>query len=111
MLVLLIGLILVTQFDTLAAITARAWAGMILLFLASMVVGWVCGTGGAAVRKASALTAAARNAAVGLVIATGNFAGTPAVTAVVAYGLVSMLGTLGCGMLFGRLSKRSGRLG
>jgi BASS family bile acid:Na+ symporter len=104
MLVILIGLILATQFDTLAAIRARGWAGMAALFAASVTIGWVCGTRDAATRKASALTTAARNAAVGLAIATGNFAGTPVVTAVVAYGLVCMLGTLGCGMLFGRLA-------
>ena len=48
------------------------------------------------------MTTATRNVAVGLVIATSNFAGTPAVTAVVAYGLVSILGALGCALLFGR---------
>ncbi len=104
MLVVLIGLILVTQFDTLAAIRATAWVGMFVLFLGSIAIGWVCVTGNAATRKASALTTAARNAAVGLVIATGNFAGTPAVMAVVAYGLVSMLGTLVGGMAFGRFA-------
>ncbi|HEY1376611.1 MAG TPA: bile acid:sodium symporter [Gemmataceae bacterium] len=104
LLAVLIGLILATQFDTLAAIRAGAWVGMLVLFLASVAIGWVCVTGGGATRKASALTTAARNAAVGLAIATGNFAGTPAVTAVVAYGLVSMLGTLAGGVVFGRLA-------
>ena len=45
------------------------------------------------------MTTATRNVAVGLVIAASNFAGTPAVTAVVAYGLVSILGALGCAPL------------
>ena len=107
LLLVLIGLILVTQFDTLAAIRVRGWVGMSVLFLGSLAVGWLCGQGDVATRKASALTTAARNAAVGLVIATGDFAETPAVTAVVAYGLVSMLGTLGCGVLFGRLAASS----
>ena len=48
------------------------------------------------------MTTGPRNAAVGLAIATGNFANTPAVTAVVAYGLVSMLGTLGFALDLGR---------
>jgi BASS family bile acid:Na+ symporter len=107
MLLVLIGLILVTQFDTLAAIHARGWAGMAVLFLGSLAIGWLCGAGDVATRNASALTTAARNAAVGLAIATGNFAGKPVVTAVVAYGLVSMLGTLGCAALIGSLSRRS----
>src|SRR5438874_731700 len=79
LLLVLIGLILVTQFDTLAAIRVRGWVGMSVLFLGSLAVGWLCGQGDVATRKASALTTAARNAAVGLVIATGNFAETPAV--------------------------------
>jgi BASS family bile acid:Na+ symporter len=108
LLLVLIGLIVVTQFDMLAAIRARAWAGMAALFATSLAIGWLCGTGGAATRKASALTAAARNAAVGLAIATGTFAGTPVVTAVVAYGLVSMLGTLGCAVVAGRFGSRGG---
>jgi BASS family bile acid:Na+ symporter len=101
LLVVLLSLILVTQFDTLAAIRARGWAGMSALFIGSLAIGWLCGAGDAATRKASALTTAARNAAVGLAIATGNFPGTAVVTAVVAYGLVSMLGTLGCAVLLG----------
>jgi BASS family bile acid:Na+ symporter len=102
MLLVLIGLILVTQFDTLADIRARGWLGMGILFVASLALGWWCGTGDRATRQASALTTAARNAAVGLAIATDAFAGTPVVTAVVAYGLVSMLGTLGCAVWLGR---------
>ena len=45
-------------------------------------------------------TTGARNAAVALVIVSSNFAGTPAVTAVIAYALVSILGTLLCAFLF-----------
>jgi bile acid:Na+ symporter, BASS family len=107
MLIVLIGLILVTQFDTLAAIRARGWAGMSVLFVGSLAIGWLCGSGDVPTRNTSALTTAARNAAVGLAIATGNFAGKPVVTAVVAFGLVSMLGTLGCAALIGSLSGRS----
>jgi BASS family bile acid:Na+ symporter len=51
-----------------------------------------------------ALTTASRNVAVGLVIVTSNFADTPAVTAVVAFGLMSIVGTLGCAFLFRKLS-------
>jgi BASS family bile acid:Na+ symporter len=46
------------------------------------------------------LTTASRNIAVGLVIVTSNFADTPAVTAVVAYGLISIVGTFGCAFVF-----------
>jgi len=40
------------------------------------------------------LTTSLRNVGVGLVIATGIFAGTPAVTAVLVYGLFEVLGSL-----------------
>jgi BASS family bile acid:Na+ symporter len=79
---------------------------MILLLLASLAVGWLCGGRDVAIRKALAVTTAARNAAVGLVIVTSNFAGTPAVTAVVAYALVSILGALGFGVLSGKVAAK-----
>jgi BASS family bile acid:Na+ symporter len=102
MLLILIGLLLVTEYGTLSVIKLRGWNGMILLFVSSLAIGWLCGGSDAATRRASALVAAARNAAVALVITTGNFADTPAVTAVVSYGLVSILGTFACGMLLGK---------
>ena len=40
------------------------------------------------------LTTGLRNVGVGLVIATGIFAGTPAVTATLIYGLIGVLGSL-----------------
>jgi len=38
-----------------------------------------------------ALTTSLRNVGVGLVIVTGNFAGTPAVSAALSYGIVEVL--------------------
>lgn len=100
MLLTLVALIIATQFETLAAIRTKAWMGMSLLLLASLGIGWLCGGPGVTTRKALALTTATRNVAVALVIAQGNFANTPAVTAVVAYGLVSTLGALGVAIGF-----------
>ena len=45
-------------------------------------------------RKAMTLATSLRNVGVGLVIATGAFAGTPAVTATLIYGLFEVLGSL-----------------
>lgn len=104
LLVILIGLIVAAQHQTLAAIRPRGWTGMSLLLLASLGIGWFCGGPDLANRKTMAVTTVARNAAVGLVIATSSFAGTPAVTAVVAYGLFSIVGALGCALLFSRFS-------
>ena len=70
--------------------------------MASLGLGWSCGGPDLASRKALATTTATRNVAVGLVIAASDFSGTPAI-AVVAYGLVSILGALGCALLLGRL--------
>jgi BASS family bile acid:Na+ symporter len=41
-----------------------------------------------------ALTTSLRNVGVGLVIATGSFAGTAAVTAALAYGIFEIVGSL-----------------
>jgi BASS family bile acid:Na+ symporter len=114
MLLVLVGLIVAAQYETLAAIRLRGWTGMTLLLLASLGIGWLCGGPDAAIRRTMALTTATRNAAVGLVIVTSNFAKTPAVTAVVAYALVSTLGALAIATLLGRfvpLQRRSAPAG
>jgi BASS family bile acid:Na+ symporter len=103
LLLALVGAIVATQFGMLAAIRPRGWSGMGLLLMASLGLGWSCGGPDIASRKALASTTATRNVAVGLVIAAGDFPNTPAATAVVAYGLVSILGALGCALLLGRL--------
>jgi BASS family bile acid:Na+ symporter len=105
LLVCVVGLIVATHYETLAAIRVRGWTGMTLLLLASLVIGWFCGGRDVGTRKALAATTATRNAAVGLLIVMRSFADTPAVTAVVAYGLLSILGTLGCTLLFTRLTR------
>jgi bile acid:Na+ symporter, BASS family len=102
LLLALVGVIVAAQHEMLTAIRLRGWVGMSLLLVASLGIGWFCGGRDLAIRKALSLTTAARNVAVALVIAGSNFAGTPAVTAVVAYGVVSILGTLGGAALCGR---------
>lgn len=94
-------LLLIDQYETLADIRMRGWLGMLLLLAASLAIGWLCGGPSLATRKSLSLTTSARNAAVGLVIASQSFAGTPAMPAVVAFALVSTLGTLGCALYWG----------
>jgi BASS family bile acid:Na+ symporter len=106
--VLLLGavaLILVREFPTLALIRLRGWFGMLLLLAASLVLGWLCGGPERGTQRTMALTTAARNAAVALVIVSSNFAGTPAMTAVVAYSLVSIFGAIGCAILLARIPR------
>jgi BASS family bile acid:Na+ symporter len=97
-----VGLILVTQFGMLTTIRLVGLVGMMTLLIASLAAGWLLGGPGRDNRKAMTLTTALRNVGVGLVIATGAFAGTPAVTAVLAYGLVAILGSLLLAVGWGR---------
>jgi bile acid:Na+ symporter, BASS family len=107
---LLVGVILAIlarEYPTLEMIRWRGWIGMFLLLAASLGIGWICGGPRRATRKTLAVTSAARNAAVGLVIVSKNFADTPAVTAVVAYSLFSILATLGCAFLLAAVPESS----
>ncbi len=106
LLVAVVGLIVAAQHQMLAAIRLRAWAGMSLLLLASLAIGCLCGGTRAANRKAMAVTTMTRNAAVSLVIVNSSFANTPAVGAVVAYGLFSSLGALGFAFIVRRFDGR-----
>jgi predicted Na+-dependent transporter len=93
------ALILATQYHTLEVFRPRVWIGIMLLLAASLGKGRLCGGPARATRRTLAVAAGVRNAAVGLVIVSANFAGTPAVTAVVGYALVSVFGTLGWTLL------------
>jgi BASS family bile acid:Na+ symporter len=94
--------ILITQFHMLMDIRLRGFAGMLLLLAASLVIGWLMGGRGSDDRRTMALTTALRNVGVGLVIVTGNFAGTPAVSAALAYGIVEVFGSLLVALWWGR---------
>jgi BASS family bile acid:Na+ symporter len=89
-----LGVILIADFHLLTEIRPRGFVEMLALLIASWVAGWLLGGSDPAIRKGMILTTALRNVGVGLVIASGAFAGTPALTAVVAYGLFTMVGTL-----------------
>src|SRR5262245_370134 len=99
---LAVGLILVGQFRLLAEIRPIGFVGMLALLVASWAAGWLLGGSGSDDRKAMTLTTSLRNAGVGLVIATGAFAGTAAVTATLAYGLFAVVGSLFLALWWGR---------
>ena len=96
------GLILATQFSMLLDIRVRGFVGMLILLVASLIIGWLAGGGGREVRRTMALTTALRNVGVGLVIVTANFSGTPAVSAALAYGIVEVFGSLLVAFWWGR---------
>jgi BASS family bile acid:Na+ symporter len=92
--VVAVGFIVVAHFDLFWEVPPRAFLGMLALLLASWCAGWVLGGPGTENRKTMTLTTSLRNVGVGLVIATGTFAGTPAVAAVLVYGLFEVAGSL-----------------
>ena len=99
---LTVGLILCAQFRLFTEIRLRGYVGMLVLLFASFAAGWLLGGPGTANRKAMTLTTSLRNVGVGLVIATSNFATTAAVTAVLAYGLLAIFGSVLLAWAWGR---------
>lgn len=91
---LVVVLILFAQCHLLQEIRPRGFLGMFVLLIASWAAGYSLGGPASDTRSAMTLTTSLRNVGVGLVIATGSFAGTPAVTAVLAYGILEILGSL-----------------
>jgi BASS family bile acid:Na+ symporter len=96
--------VLVVYFPLLAEIRLRGYLGMLALLTASWAAGWLLGGPASDIRRALALTTSLRNVGVGLVIATGNFGGTAAVTAVLAYGIFEIGGSLLLALMWGRIS-------
>jgi BASS family bile acid:Na+ symporter len=94
--------ILFVHFQMLSEIRLRGYIGMTALLIGSWAAGWLLGGPGRELRKSMALTTSLRNVGVGLVIAAGSFAGTPAVTAVVAYGILEIIGSLLLALAWGR---------
>ena len=87
-------LILIAHHPTLRLIRPRGFFGMLSLLAASLAIGWLLGGKNPQDRTALSLTTSLRNVGVGLVIANGAFVGTAVVTAVVAYALVELVGSL-----------------
>ena len=75
---------------------------MLILLVASLAIGWLAGGPGRNDRRTMTLTTSLRNVGLGLVIVTGNFAGTPAVSAVLAYAIVEVLGSLAVALWWAR---------
>lgn len=95
--------ILVAQFDMLTAIPLRALAGMLALVLAGVAAGWLLGGPDRGDRTATAMATSVRNVGVSLVIATGSFPGTPAVTAATAFAIFQTVAVALIAVGWGRL--------
>jgi len=100
-------LVFYTQFDSLLKIRFFEFIGLLLLTISSVAVGWVLGGPDRAGRKGMALTTGVRNNGLGVAIATGSFAGTPAVAAAAVFGVVGILSTLVFAVVWGKLAQAS----
>jgi BASS family bile acid:Na+ symporter len=94
----------------LTAIRPAGFAGMVVLLSASLASGWLVGGPDPGRRKAVALATSLRNVGVGLVIATESFAGTPAISAALAYGIVEIVGSVLLAVMWGRSMAAGGPL-
>jgi len=84
----LLTLIIVAQFQTLAEIHATGYFGMLCMVFATLVAGRVVTRRGEeSITRSMVLTTSVRNVGVGLVIATTSFPGTAAVTSATAYAI------------------------
>src|SRR5262249_26243307 len=102
----LLTLILYVQQDMLLGLPLRAVFGMLPLVLAAVAAGWLLGMPGAANRTAMTMATAVRNVGVSLVIATGSFAGTEAVTSTTAFGIFQTLVMTLIALVWGRVASR-----
>jgi BASS family bile acid:Na+ symporter len=100
----LVALILVTQFKMLRQIRISGYFGMSVMVSAMLLAGWVMGGPGGDQRKTMAITTAARNVGVGLVIVASSFPGTPAVTAATAFALFQIMAVVLVAGAWGRFS-------
>lgn len=105
-----ISIVFVVYFPLMAEIRLRGYVAMSALLAASCAAGWLLGGPGNGNRKALMLTTSLRNVGVGLVIVTGNFAGTAAVTAVLAYGIFEIIGSVLLALACGRVGCGTSRL-
>ena len=89
-----LAFILTSQFPRLLDVVRPGGIlAMLVLLGVSLGAGWSAGGQRSGDRRAVALTTAIRNVGLGLMITAGAFAGTPAATTVLIYGLVQLLGS------------------
>jgi bile acid:Na+ symporter, BASS family len=99
----LLTVIVVVQFRTLADIHVRGYIGMLCLVLATLVAGLlVTKRGQADIAKSMVLTTSVRNAGVSLVVATASFPGTAAITSATAYAIFQTVVNALVALVWGR---------
>jgi bile acid:Na+ symporter, BASS family len=94
--------ILAAHFGILAHNRLIGLAGLLILLISTLTIGWILGGSDNRTRRSLALVTSLRTVGVGLVIAAGAFAGMRAISAVLSYGIVEVLGSLSRAMWWGR---------
>ena len=101
---LMLAVILFVQFPVLAEIRLISYAGMLSLLIATMLAGGLTGGRTSENRKGMVITTAVRNVGVSLVIVTGSFPGTAAISSVTIYGLLQTIVMVLVALAWGRLT-------
>jgi len=101
---LTLAVILFVQFRVLAEIRLISYVGMLSLLLATMVAGALASRRMSEERKSMVISTAVRNVGVGLVIVTGSFPGTAAITSVTVYALFQTIVMVLVALAWGRLT-------
>jgi len=94
--------ILITEANVLREFGHRAYIGMLVVFVSSMVIGWLLGGPGITRRKTMMFITTIRNSAAALAIVSTNYAGTEAPAAALAYTLFFSAGALIAALLMGK---------
>jgi BASS family bile acid:Na+ symporter len=103
----LLALIFYNYYKLFLGVKPFGYFGMLLLLIATVVIGWLAGGSNRRNRKATALTTSIRNTAPSMVIAIGSFAGTLALPAVVVFGIFGVLGSLVLAIWWGMRAKQA----
>jgi predicted Na+-dependent transporter len=101
---LTVALIFWAQFQMLKDIRLKGCLGMLCLLFAGLAVGRLMGGSDPADAKGMVLTTSARNVGVSLVVATGSFPGTAAITSTTAYAIVQTIAVGLIALAWGRLT-------
>ena len=99
-----LAVILFVQFRVLAEIRLISYVGMLSLLLATMVAGALASRRMSEERKSMVISTAVRNVGVGLVIVTGSFPGTAAITSATVYALFQTIVMVLVALAWGRLT-------
>lgn len=94
--------ILITEANVLREFGPKAYAGMLAVFVSSMVIGWFLGGPGMTRRKTMMFITTIRNSAAALTIVSANYAGTEAPAAALAYTIFFSVGALIAALIMGR---------